>query len=98
MRSNKVMKNLETIGSVWELKVLLNNLYSMFLAWFLPRSIRMGSRNIFYTCGVQKCYIGHRKMTRYMHDGSKRNQMKMSKEYIWDLWDFKKFMSSFVVR
>ena len=47
MGSNKLIKYLGIVGSIWELKVLLYSLYTMFPTCFrVPRPIGTGSGNV----------------------------------------------------
>ena len=57
MRSNKSMKNLQIIGSIWELKVPLYSFYTMIPVCFqVPRLIGTGSGNVFVP-GVYKSVV-----------------------------------------
>ena len=79
------MKNLGIVGSIWELKVTLYGLYTMFLTCFqVPRPIRTGLGNVLVP-GVHKSVASAIAnvlvdITTYIVI-SKGNGMEMSEEY-----------------
>ena len=72
MTSNKFMKNLGIVGSIWELKVQFCSLYTMFPTCFqVPRPIGTGSGNVLVP-GVHKSVVlvienVPIEITQYMH-------------------------------
>ena len=77
MWSNKFIRNLGIVGSVWELKVPLYGPYTMFLTCFrVHRSIGTGSGNILVSgihrgiaLAIENALV---EVTRYMHNESDR--------------------------